>query len=85
MISQSFTVGTDPVQIVAADECWRTVYLHVMGNGTIYLGGQTVTTATGTATEKHTVPLTLEVPARETVWAVVATDTEDVRVLRPSA
>ena len=85
MISNAFTVGTTPVKIVDSDECWRTVYLHVTGNGTVYLGGETVTTATGTATEKHAVPLALEVPARETVWAVVAAETESVRVLRPSA
>ena len=84
MISNSITVGTTPTLVVAADESHRTVYLHVIGNSTVYLGGSTVTTATGTATEKHTTPVAIEVPANETVYGIVAADTEDVRVLRPS-
>jgi hypothetical protein len=58
--------------------------LHIIGNSTVYLGGLTVTTATGTATEKHTTPIAIEVPANETVYGIVASATEDVRVLRPS-
>ena len=85
MISQAYSVGTTATKIIDSDECWRTVYLHVIGNGTVYLGGNTVTVATGLPTEKHAIPIVLEVPARETVYAIVAADTEDVRVLRPSA
>lgn len=85
MISDAFTVGTTPVKIVDADEGWRTVYIHVVGNATVYLGSSTVTTANGLPTEKHTAPVAIIVPQQETVWAVVAADTEDVRVLRPSA
>lgn len=84
MISQAYTVGTEPLKIIDADECWRTVYVHVIGNAKVYLGNSTVTTATGLPTEKS-LPLTLEVPNGETVYAIVAADTEDVRVLRPSA
>lgn len=84
MISTSTTVTTSPTLLVAADESHRTVYLHVIGNSTVYLGGSTVTTATGTATEKHTTPVAIEVPANETVYGIVAAATEDVRVLRPS-
>lgn len=84
MISTSTTVGTTPTLLVAADESHRTIYLHVIGNTTVYLGGAEVTTATGTATEKHTTPVAIEVPANETVYGIVAAATEDVRVLRPS-
>ena len=84
MISNAFTVGTTATKIIDSDECWRTVYLHVIGNAKVYLGNSTVTTATGLPTEKS-LPLTLEVPNGETVYAIVAADTEDVRVLRPSA
>lgn len=84
MISTSTTVTTSPTLLVAADESHRTIYLHVIGNTTVYLGGSTVTTATGTATEKHTTPVAIEVPANETLYGIVAADTEDVRVLRPS-
>ena len=84
MISAQVTVTTSPTLLVAADESHRTVYLHVMGNATVYLGGADVTTATGTATEKHTTPVAIEVPANETLYGIVVTATEDVRVLRPS-
>lgn len=84
MISQAYSVGTTATKIIDSDECWRTVYVHVIGNAKVYLGNSTVTTATGLPTEKS-LPLTLEVPNGETVYAIVAADTEDVRVLRPSA
>ena len=84
MISTSFTVTTTPQIVVAADESNRTVYLHVTGNGTVYLGGSDVSASNGCATEKHTTPIELFVPAKETVYAMVASSTEDLRVLRPS-
>ena len=84
MISQAYSVGTTATKIIDSDECWRTVYVHVIGNAKVYLGNSTVTTATGLPTEKS-LPLTLEVPNGEKVYAIVAADTEDVRVLRPSA
>ena len=84
MISAQVTVTTSATLLVAADESHRTVYLHVMGNATVYLGGSTVTTSTGLATEKHTAPLAIEVPANETLYGIVAADTETVCVLRPS-
>lgn len=84
MISTSTTVGTTPTLLVAADESHRTVYLHVVGNATVYVGSSTVSTTTGMATEKHTAPLSIEVPANETLYGIVAADTETVCVLRPS-
>lgn len=84
MISSKYTVTGTASKIVDADSCWRTVYIHVIGNGIVYLGDSTVTSATGTPTEKGAVPLTLEIPANDTLWAIVATGTEDVRVLRAS-
>ena len=83
MISAQVTVTTNATLLVAADESHRTVYLHVIGNATVYLGGSTVTTSTGLATEKHTAPLANEVPANETLYGIVAADTETVCVLRP--
>jgi hypothetical protein len=83
MRSTSVTVGTTPTLLVAADDLNRYVYLHVIGNTGVYLGGSTVTTATGTLTEKHTSPIELFIPSRQTLYGVVATATEDVRVLTP--
>jgi hypothetical protein len=84
MISASVTVGTTPTLLVAAGLGTRTLYIHVIGNTTVYLGGATVTTATGTATEKHTTPIAIEIRDGQTLYGIVAAATEDVRVLRQS-
>jgi hypothetical protein len=84
MISSQHTVTTTASEIVPAAESWRTIYIHVAGNGTVYLGGSTVTSAIGMLTEKGAVPFQMILPANETLWAVTAADTEDLRVLRPS-
>jgi hypothetical protein len=85
MISSTHTVTTTASQVVAAAESWRTVYLHVVGNGIVYLGGSTVTSSDGMATSKAAVPFQMIVPAGETLYAITAAATEDLRVLRPSA
>jgi hypothetical protein len=84
MISSSYTVTTTAQIVVPADESNRSVYFHVTGNGTVYLGGADVTSANGCATQKNAVPQELFVPANETVYAIVASGTEDLRILRPS-
>jgi hypothetical protein len=60
----------------------RTIYLHVEGNTTIYIGGETVTTATGTATEKHTSPIPITLRDGDTLYGIVTSGTADMRVLR---
>ena len=85
MISSQHTVTTTASVVIAAAESWRTVYLHVTGNGIVYLGGAGVTSSTGTATEKAAVPFQMILPAGETLYAVTASATEDLRVLTPSA
>jgi len=77
------TVTTTPSIVVAADDKNREILLHVIGTGTVYLGGSDVTTTTAFLTEKNGVPLSLTVPFNETVWAVVGTGTENVRILTP--
>lgn len=83
MISTTTTVGTTAVKLLDASNSWRTVYLHVEGNGLVYLGGSNVTTANGLPTEKHTTPIEFYIPAEEELWAV-ATDTQDLRILKPA-
>lgn len=83
MISAAITVGTTPTLLVAADDVPRTVYVHVVGNSTVYLGNANVTTTNGLATEKHTAPLTFFVPQGQTIYAIVAADTANVRILTP--
>jgi hypothetical protein len=84
MISASVTVGTTPTLLAAAGLGTRTIYIHVIGNTTVYLGGATVTTATGTATQKHTTPIAILIRDGQTLYGIVDSSTEDVRVLRES-
>ena len=83
MISTNKAVTTTASLVIAADDKHRTCYIHVIGNGIVYLGGANVTSTNGLLTEKHAVPLELVVPQNETVWAVVAADTENLRILTP--
>ena len=78
MISSATTVTTTAQRIVAKSNSFRTVYVHVQGNGTVYLGGSTVTSVNGLLTEKNAVPLALEIPAQEELWAVTASGTESL-------
>ena len=83
MRSTSITVTTTPTLIVPADDTFRTVYLHVVGNGTVYLGNGSVSSTNGMATQKNVTPIAITIPQKETLYAVVATSTEDIRVLTP--
>lgn len=85
MISSQHTVTTTASQVIAAAESWRTVYLHVVGNGVVYIGGSDVTSSNGMLTEKGAVPFQFILPANQSLYAVVASGTEDLRVLRPTA
>ncbi len=84
MKSTKYTITTTRQAIAPIRNNYRAIYLHVIGNGIVYLGGETVTSADGTPTEKGAVPLELYIPAGETVYAVVASGTEDLRVLDSS-
>jgi hypothetical protein len=82
MISTTVTVGTTPTLLMAGATGTRTIYLHVVGNTTIYIGGATVTTATGTATEKHTSPIPIVLRDSDSLYGIVTSGTADMRVLR---
>jgi hypothetical protein len=82
MISSTVTVGTTPTLLMAGATGTRTIYLHVVGNTAIYVGGLTVTTDTGTATEKHTSPIPITLRDGDSLYGIVASGTADMRVLR---
>ena len=82
MISTSITVGTTPTLLVASGLGFRTIWLHVEGNDPVYIGGSTVTTATGTPTEKHTSPIPVTLRAGDSLYGIAASGTIDMRVLR---
>jgi len=83
MISQAFSITTTASKIVSASVNARQVSLHVIGAGTVYLGGSNVTSANGMLTEKNAVPFTFTLPANNELWAV-STAPEEVRVMLPS-
>jgi hypothetical protein len=82
MISATITVGTTPTLLVAAATGTRTIYLHVIGNTAVYIGGATVTTAAGLATEKHTSPIPIILRDGDSLYGIVTSGTVDMRVLR---
>jgi len=81
MKSAAVSVTTSPTLLVEKDETNRYVYLHVIGNTIVYLGGSDVSTSNGLNTEKHTTPLEMFLPINEELYGIVASATEDVRVL----
>ena len=83
MISTTTTINTTAQKILSKSNSYRTVYIHVTGAGTVYLGGSDVTSSNGLLTEKNAVPLQLVIPAQEELWAVTATGTESLRILTP--
>jgi hypothetical protein len=82
MISATITVATTPTLLVAAATGTRTIYLHVEGNTAVFIGGATVTTAAGLATEKHTSPIPITLRDGDSLYGIVASGTVDMRVLR---
>lgn len=82
MISNTVTVGTTPTLLMAGATGTRTIYLHVVGNTTIYIGGATVTTTAGLATEKHTTPIPIVLRDGDSLYGIVALGTADMRVMR---
>ena len=82
MISTTVTVGTTPTLLMAGATGTRTIYLHVIGNTVIYIGGATVTTTAGLATEKHTSPIPIVLRDGDSLYGIVASGTADMRIMR---
>lgn len=82
MKSSAITVGTTATLIVAAENINRTIYIHNSGGQTIYIGNSDVTTTTGFHVgngESQEIVL----PIRQTLYAVVSSNTNEVIVLKP--
>jgi hypothetical protein len=70
--------------LVASDDKNRTVYVNIVGNESIAVGDSAVTFATGLILVKHGAPIEIQVPLKETLYAICdAGKTDDVRVLLP--
>jgi hypothetical protein len=85
MISNNYAVSTTRSLVLAKAPANRTIYLHVLGAGTVYLGGPDVTSSNGLLTEKNAAPQIIVIPSNEELWAVTASGSEDVRIMRPSS
>lgn len=78
------TITDERSVLVAADDINRTVYINIVGNQPVAIGGADVTFANGLLLVKHTSPQEVFLPLRETIFAICDTgDTDDVRVLLP--
>jgi hypothetical protein len=84
MISNQYTITTTRQKVVTAALIQRTIYLHAIGNGVVYIGGADVTTANGMLTEKNAVPFEMILPAQNELWAITGSGTQDLRILRTS-
>lgn len=77
-------VGDTAVQLVPKDDLYRTVYLQIEANRTVYIGPASVTSDTGFPVVKHSAPTEVVLWAGDDLWAVCATgETDYVRVLTP--
>jgi hypothetical protein len=84
VISKNYSVTSTRQIVVDKDDQPRHVYLQIVGNSTVYVGGADVTSSLGVPYEKHSSPHTVFVPTNETLYAVCADGvTESLRVLLP--
>ena len=85
MISSAYAITDTRQKVVAAEPLVRDIYINVVGNTTVYIGGSDVTSSNGAHVEKHSVPFHVTVPYGEELYAVCATGlTESLIVLRPN-
>lgn len=85
MISQNYSITDTRQIVVAADDKNRSIYLQIIGNSTVYLGGSNVTDSNGLPMAKHESFHEIFVPTNETIYAVCASGvTESLRVLVPN-
>ena len=86
MRGYQITVTDTAAVLVAADDKNRYIYINIVGNQSIAVGNASVTFATGLRLVKHSAPIEIFVPTKETIYAICNTgQTDDVRVLTPDA
>lgn len=85
MIGQQHTITTSPTLIIDADSTNRTVVLHAIGNGVVYLGGATVTTSQGFYLDKAAGAVVLQLPPGEKLYGIVTSGTDVISTLLPDA
>ena len=82
MKSTTHTIITTASRIVTENAGAQRIYIHVIGNGTVYLGGADVDSTNGMLTQKNAVPIELFIPRGNELWAVTASGTETLKILQ---
>lgn len=84
MNAYKVTVTDTAAVLIPADNINRRVWVQVVDNETIWIGGPTVTTANGFPLFKHTAPLEGGLPPGVPLYAIAdAAKSVDVRVITP--
>lgn len=85
MIGQQTTVGTTATLIIDSDSVNRTVVLHAIGNGVVYLGGSNVVAGSGFYLDKAAGAVVLQIPPGEKLYGIVTSGTDVISTLLPDA
>jgi len=81
MKSAAVTVSTTATLLIAADNQNRVCYLH-SGTGSIYIGGDDVTSSNGIHLSNGTT-IEITVPINQTLYGITNSSTHTMRVLTP--
>jgi hypothetical protein len=85
VIGQQHTVTTTATLIIDADSVNRTVVLHAIGNGVVYLGGSNVAAGSGFYLDKAAGAVVLQIPPGERLYGIVTTGSDVISTLLPDA
>lgn len=85
MIGKQTTVGTTATLIIDSDSVNRTVVLHAIGNGVVYLGGSNVVAGSGFYLDKAAGAVVLQIPPGEKLYGIVTSGTDVISTLLPDA
>lgn len=84
MKAYAVTVTDELTLLVAADDINRPVYMQIVGNSTVYIGGADVSVAQGFPVVKHTAPLQGGLPPKTALYGICAEGaSEEVRIIIP--
>ena len=80
------SVTSTPQLVAAVDDLTRPVWMQILGNTTVYLGGADVSSTTGFPIVKHSAPSQGFIPGGESLYCVTADgETETLAVIMPDA
>ena len=77
-----YRIETNNPECLNADDTKRVIYIHHQSSNAIYLGGSDVTTTNGLHLEKDDT-IAIELPSRQTIYAISSHAAQEIRVLTP--